>query len=221
MHSITSCADGSPPGGRPPDWSRPAADRAHKPDRSAPPRPVPRSNRRAAKSRCKADPETAPAADRDNASPRPACSSASKRASAPSAPAVSAIRPSVRPPAPRTGHARLRARAGRDAQPIPARRDCCSHPHPAHRAPASRSPWRLDPSGAGRPCDAEHRADDRLHAGLLRGIAERHRAIQAVAIGDRRRREAQRLGATRRSPWDRSRLRASCRQTICGEARSA
>src|SRR3546814_4502395 len=41
------------------------------------------------------------------------------------------------------------------------------------------------------PQHAQHRADDRLDAILLRRIGERHGAIEAVAIGNRRRRKAE------------------------------
>ena len=42
-----------------------------------------------------------------------------------------------------------------------------------------------------RPGDAEHRADDRLDALGDAGIAERHRAVEAVAVGQRDRRKAE------------------------------
>ena len=130
---------------------------------------------------------TAPAAGRDRLRALLCCPSASSRASAPSAPAVSAIRPSLRPSSVRTrtcgssssGRSRC---ADRDE-----RRDC--------RSPVvlgiERQP--VDAAFAsdfGRARDGEHRADDRLHALGDAGVAERHGAIEPVAIGHARPRES-------------------------------
>jgi hypothetical protein len=41
-----------------------------------------------------------------------------------------------------------------------------------------------------RTCNREHRADDRLHAILLRSVREGHRAVEAVAVGNCRRGKA-------------------------------
>ncbi len=49
---------------------------------------------------------------------------------------------------------------------------------------------RLSSAEFRRPCDGEHRPDDRLDAFREAGVAERHDAIETVAIRDRNRREA-------------------------------
>ena len=113
-------------------WSRPAAGRAHRRDRSAPPRPPPRSRRRAAPARYRADRRTAPAGGRHKRAAWSACPSASSRASAPSpAPrsARSGRRCALR--ARRAAHAHRPRSGDRDAPPTPARRDCRSRPRSA------------------------------------------------------------------------------------------
>ena len=72
---------------------------------------------------------------------------------------------------------------------------------------------RLSSAEFRRPCDGEHRADDRLDAFREAGVAEWHDAIETVAIRDRNRREAK----LRRALGDYFRLHRSFEHCEAGE----
>ena len=189
-------------------WSRPAAGRARRRARSAPSSAA-SSTAIAAARQLDIEPvgEQRLQAGRDRLRPCRCWPSASSRASAPSPPAVSAIRPSLQAlERRRTRHAAPARAAGRDAPPRPACTDWHSPLVLGEQRPASRSP--ASPPMLGRPRDAEHRADDRLHALGDAGVAERHRAVEPVAVGERDRRESRASPRARRSSSAPSPLRA-------------